>query len=281
VTHTAAKTNFAHSKRGSHLAACASNSGAGTVEPVQALLFSNSTNHGCGFLEHVAGPMAGLCNGDDVVFVPYAGADWDLYGDRVASVLPFARSVHRSRDPAGVIAEARHLFVGGGNTFVLLDTLQRLGVLDVITRRWRSGEMSYTGTSAGTNVAGRTIRTTNDMPIVEPVNGFGALGLVPFQINPHFVDPDPESTLMAETRAERLAEFTNLSSVPVVALYEGSWLRIERDQLHLHGPSGARLFGRGESRYLDPDTNLSRLLNPVGDFDDRRPGGAGNRPERP
>ena len=135
------------------------------------------------------------------------------------------------------------IFVGGGNTFRLLKTLQDSGLLDEIRRRVADG-MLYMGASAGTNMAMPTIRTTNDMPIVEPP-AFAALGLVPFQINPHYVDRDPDSSHQGETREQRLQEYLAVNETPVVALREGALLRIEGEAIDLRGSGGARIYRPG------------------------------------
>ena len=131
--------------------------------------------------------------------------------------------------------------MGGGNTFRLLDSLYALGVIDELGRRVREGVTRYVGASAGTNVACPTIRTTNDMPICRP-SSFTALGLVPFQINLHYIDADPASTFMGETRDERIEEFLEENDCEVLALYEGSWLRVSGERAAVTGQ--ARLFHR-------------------------------------
>lgn len=154
------------------------------------------------------------------------------------------------------------MFVGGGNTFRLLTELHDHGLVETIRHRARGG-MPYMGTSAGSNVAAPTLKTTNDMPIVEPPS-FGALGLVPFQINPHYVDPDPSSRHMGETRDLRLAEFLEENDVPVVALREGAMLSLEGAVLHLLGSSGGKLFRRGaQPAELGDGADLSGLLTPA------------------
>jgi dipeptidase E len=143
------------------------------------------------------------------------------------------------------VEQAGALFVGGGNTFRLLDAMWRHGLVEPIRRRVRSGEMVYMGASAGSNVACPSIRTTNDMPIVEPPT-FEALQLVPFNINPHYQDPAPGSTHMGETREQRIAEFHEENAPPVVGLREGAWLLIVDGAIVLQGANGARLFRRGQ-----------------------------------
>lgn len=220
--------------------------------PRRLLLISNSTNHGQGYLDHVLaeiddflGPVRRL------VFVPFALKDRAAYGARAAERLA-AIGVEVSTltaDEAGLrmAGEAEAVFTGGGNTFRLLKTLQDSGLLSVLRERARAG-MPYIGSSAGTNIAAPTIRTTNDMPIVQPVS-FDALGLVPFQINPHYLDPDPGSTHMGETREQRIKEFHEENETPVVGIREGAWIRVEGGRATLGGSRGARIFRRG----LEPE----------------------------
>ncbi len=184
-----------------------------------------------------------------VGFVPFALADRAAYTAKAAE--RFRREgidvAEITADAAGqrLLEEVAAIFVGGGNTFRLLKTLRDSGLLELVGRRVREG-MLYMGASAGTNMAMPTIRTTNDMPIVEP-DSFEALRLVDFQINPHYLDPDPGSTHMGETREQRLAEFLEENDVPVVGLREGAWLRIEGESMTLGGRNGARIFRRGQA----------------------------------
>lgn len=154
-------------------------------------------------------------------------------------------SLHEAGDAHGAIAQAEALFLGGGNTFRLLKRLYDLKLLGPIRERVAAG-MLYMGSSAGSNVAGPTIRTTNDMPIVEPPS-FDALGLVPFQINPHYLDPIPGSTHMGETREERILQFLEENETPVVGLREGAIIRVEGESWQLLGENGARIFRRGQA----------------------------------
>jgi dipeptidase E len=216
--------------------------------PRRLLLISNSTNHGEGYLDHALQEIdAFLGTVRRLVFVPFALQDQAAYGDRARQRLAAigVEVTTLTADEAGRrrVGEAEALFTGGGNTFRLLKTLQDSGLLSILRERALAG-MPYLGSSAGTNIAAPTIRTTNDMPIVEPAS-FTALGLVPFQINPHYLDPDPGSTHMGETREQRLREFHEENATPVVGLREGAWLRIEADRATLGGIRGARIFRRG------------------------------------
>jgi len=228
------------------------------------LLISNSTMHGRGYLEHVRDALAELLHGKkSILFVPWALADHDAYADKAAAA--FAKlgvrllSIHRADNALAAVGDAEAVFVGGGNTFRLLDRLQRTGVAAAIAARALSG-MPYVGSSAGTNVATVSIRTTNDMPIVMPPS-FGALDLVPFQINPHYLDPDPASKHMGETREERLRQFHEEHATPVLGLREGCWLDVRSAVMTLRGSTDARLFARGEApREFAPGSDLSFLL---------------------
>lgn len=214
------------------------------------LLLSNSTSPGRPFLAHAAVALADLAAAarpGAVAFVPYALADHDAYTARVRQTLGDLRrpviGVHTG-EPARIVAEAGIVFVGGGNTFRLAAALQHTGLLEVIRAAVGEGA-AYLGSSAGTNVAAPSLRTTNDMPIVQPPT-FETLGLVPFQINPHYLDPVPGDTHQGETREERIRQFHEESDVPVVGLREGTWLRRRGDELTLGGvAAGARLFRAG------------------------------------
>lgn len=212
------------------------------------LLVSNSTNPGEGYLDHCAAQVGACFAGcERLAFVPYALHDLDGYADRAES--RFAelglslRSVHRSPDPVMAVREADGVFVGGGNTFRLLDRADRTGVLGALRAAATAG-IPYMGTSAGINLACPTIMTTNDMPIVEP-RSFRALGLIPFQINPHYVDRDPDVAHGGETREQRIAEFHEEHRTPVVGLREGSTIRVLGTTADLIGPRTARVFSPG------------------------------------
>ena len=212
------------------------------------LLISNSTLHGGGYLDHAEREIRDfLGNARNVVFVPFALFDRDAYAakarERFAAMGYELTSIHEVQDQQESVENADAIFIGGGNTFRLLKTLYDFELLAPIRRRVESG-MPYIGSSAGSNVAAPTIKTTNDMPIVEPAS-FTALGLVHFQINPHYLDPDPASKHMGETREERLIQFLEDNATPVVGLREGAIIRVENGSALLKGSTGARIFRRG------------------------------------
>jgi len=247
---------------------------------LSALLLSNSTNQGGGYLAHADEIVAEFFTGiTEIAFVPYALADHDVYLARVAPA--FARhgitmtSVHTSADPARAIADAPAVYVGGGNTFRLTKSLQHLGLIDALRSAVANGT-KYSGASAGSNVASPSLRTTNDMPIVQPAS-FETLGFLPFQLNCHYLDVDPTSTHAGETRELRLTEFLEENDVAVLGLREGTWIRIEQDDAApttaviggtavnpTHGP--AILFERGvQPRELSGDVSALMQLTPVFD----------------
>ncbi|HKP37652.1 MAG TPA: dipeptidase PepE [Pyrinomonadaceae bacterium] len=212
------------------------------------LLISNSTLHGSGYLDHAESEIRDFLGAvKKVLFVPFALHDRDSYADQACArfeKMSFKLdSIHRASDPAKAIRDAEAIFIGGGNTFRLLKALYDHDLLDVIRERVSAG-MPYIGSSAGSNVAGPTIRTTNDMPIVQPPS-FEALGLVSFQLNPHYLDPDANSTHMGETREQRIIQFLEDNETPVVGLREGAMLRIQNRKTLLKGSTGARIFRRG------------------------------------
>ena len=227
------------------------------------LLISNSTLYGSGYLDHAEAEIRSFLGGlKRVLFVPFALYDRDKYAataqQRFAKLGYELSSIHTAADPKQAVNETDAVFIGGGNTFRLLKALYDFDLLGPIRARVEAG-MPYIGSSAGSNVAGPTIKTTNDMPIVEPPS-LNALGLVPFQINPHYLDPDPNSKHMGETREERILQFLEENDTPVAALREGAMLRIENGETILRGSTGARIFRKG----FDPvETLPSANLNPL------------------
>ena len=242
---------------------------------MELLLLSNSTNYASQMFAHAATAFGEVAAGATVSFVPYALADWDGYADRVTVALDAfgipVESVHRSDAPDRAILDAEVVMMGGGNSFRLLDALYCLGVIEQLGTQVRAGTTRYMGASAGTNVACPTIRTTNDMPICQPPS-LAALGFLPFQINLHYFDADPASTFMGESREERIAEFLEENHCPVLAMYEGSWLRVSGHTATVTGP--ARLFQRNGCESFADGVDVSELLRLAPKFDD------GPRPRR-
>ena len=228
------------------------------------LLISNSTVHGRGYLDHVEeGIRNFLGPARNVLFFPFALFDRDDYvakaKARFAAMGCSIESAHSVRDPQTAIDQTDAIFIGGGNTFRLLKALQDLELLEPIRRRIKGGA-PYIGSSAGSNVAGPTIKTTKDMPIVQP-RSFDSLGLVPFQISPHFQDPDPNSTHMGETQEERILQFLEENETPVVGMREGAWLLCENGAVTLKGETGARIFRRGKTPVeVKPGQNIVDLV---------------------
>lgn len=216
------------------------------------LLLSNSTCYQKGYLEHAMGDLKDFL-GDSirrVLFVPYAGVTiaWDTYTNKVrekyAEIGYELESVHEVSDPVAAVQETEAIAVGGGNTFYMLREMYENKLIEPIRERVQKG-VPYMGWSAGSNMACPTIKTTNDMPIAEPPS-FKALDLIPFQINPHYVDAVlPQH--QGETRADRIAEFIEANpDMKVVGLREGSILRVEGDSLKLLGEKDMRLFRKGQ-----------------------------------
>jgi len=206
------------------------------------LLISSSNVHGYGYLDHPEPFMrAFLGRARRVAFVPFAAHDHDAYTAKVRE-----RLARMDLDviPIDDLDRADAIFVGGGNTFRLLKTLYDRDLLTPIRDRVRAG-LPYLGASAGTVIAAPTMQTTNDMSIVEPPS-FASFGFVDFQINPHYLDPDPSSTHRGETREERIREYLEENAGPVVGLREGSMLQVEDGVTTLLGEKTARLFRRGE-----------------------------------
>jgi dipeptidase E len=225
------------------------------------LLISNSTIFGSSYLDHAENEIRNLLGSvKRVLFVPYALCNRDAYAAKALQrfeAMGFGLdSLHQSSNPKSAVEKAEAIFIGGGSTFRLLKALYETDVMETIRRRVGEG-MPYIGASAGSNVACPTIRTTNDMPIVEPPS-LNALGLVNFQINPHYLDPDPNSRHMGETREERILQFHEENQTAVVGLREGAILRVEAGEVCLKGSTGARIFRRG----MDPvEVQPVRVLN--------------------
>lgn len=231
------------------------------------LLLSNSINYGQEFLEHAGSDIKDFLGAEvrRVLFVPFAGVtrSYDEYAAAVSGrfeEMGYALdSVHRATDASEAVSSAEAIAVGGGNTFHLLRELYKTGLVKSIGERVEAG-VPYIGWSAGSNVACPTIRTTNDMPIVEP-QSFDAFNFVPFQINPHYTD-EKLTGHSGETREQRIAEFIKANQkATVVGLREGSILRIEGQRIKLLGEKTARIFKSGEdAREIEPVDSLEFLL---------------------
>jgi dipeptidase E len=231
------------------------------------LLISNSTLHGSGYLDHCADEIKKfLGKRKTILFIPYARPDGITYEEYTEKArLRFEKigfkltGIHEHSNPKKAVRNAEAIFTGGGNTFVLLSQLYKADIVDEIRKKVSEG-MPYIGTSAGSNIACKTIKTTNDMPIVYPPS-FNALNLVPFNINPHYLDPDPKSTHKGETRETRIKEFHCYNSEYVVGLREGAMLHIVDDKMVLKGTTGARVFkNQKEPEEYKPEDSLDFVL---------------------
>ncbi|WP_313384311.1 dipeptidase PepE [Chishuiella sp.] len=213
------------------------------------LVISTSTIYGSGYLEYIREEILDFLQADELLFVPFArpsGISHDDYTNNVMNALhPFGINVtglHSYENPKEAIKNAKAIFIGGGNTFLLLKTLYELDLVQSIKDVVANG-IPYMGSSAGSNMTGLTIGTTNDMPIVYPPS-FDALQFLPFNINPHYLDPDPNSKHKGETRETRINEFHQFNKQTVVGLREGSWLRVENGKIELKGELTARIFNQ-------------------------------------
>lgn len=228
------------------------------------LLISNSTNAGEEYLAYAMPQIGNFLKGiKRVVFIPYAGVrlSYDTYQEKVAKRFAEAGivvdSVHAVDQPKKLLQEAEAIVIGGGNTWRLLQQMQEKDLIGVIREKVIAGT-PYVGWSAGSNVTCPTISTTNDMPAVVP-HGFDALHLVNFQINPHYLDANPQGHA-GETREERIIEYIELNrNMTVVGLREGTMLRIEGEKTELIGKKSARIFHYGDETYeVQPGNFLLR-----------------------
>jgi len=226
------------------------------------LLISSSVVHGFGYLDHAEAEIRSfLGSAKRVAFVPFAIFDRDAYTAKVRHRLgDIGFEVQQVKVANDLNADA--IFVGGGNTFRLLKTLYELDLLDAIRRRVKSGTL-YMGSSAGSVITSPTIKTTNDMPIVQPQT-FDSLSFVPYQINGHYIDPDPSSTHQGETREQRLAEYLEENTPPVIGIREGTMLRVDDGATTVKGSKPAKVFRRGEPPVdVEVGARLDGDLRPV------------------
>ncbi|AQX05918.1 dipeptidase PepE [Elizabethkingia meningoseptica] len=219
------------------------------------LLASTSTLFGGQYLEYIRKEVQELFNGaEEIIFIPFArpgGISHDEYTDKARSFFSTininVKGLHEFQDPAKALNEAKGYFTGGGNTFLLVKTLHEQGLINVLKLNVENGK-PYMGASAGSNIGGLNMRTTNDMPIVYPPS-FECMGLVPFNINPHYLDPNPELKHNGETRETRILEFLTQNDVPVVGLREGNWIRRKGDRITTEGSMQTRIFEKGKEPY--------------------------------
>lgn len=230
------------------------------------IIASTSTIHGGDYLDYLLPVLENhFANCETLLFVPYArpgGITEDAYTKNVSAA--FAKinkkvmGLHTFSNPAEAITNAQGIFTGGGNTFLLVTQLYQNKVMEVLSKAIENG-IPYLGTSAGSNITGISMQTTNDMPIVYPPS-FATLGAIPFNLNPHYLDADSTSKHMGETRETRIKEFHSFNETPVLGLREGSWLDVKGDTILLKGPLTARWFTQNQDPVeLDPETNLATL----------------------
>ena len=219
------------------------------------VIASTSTIYGGEYLDYLTDEIAELFKDtEEVIFIPYArpgGISHDEYTETAAKAFQKVGKkligVHTFDNPVEAIKNAKGAFTGGGNTFVLVSALYRLEIMQPLREAIFNG-LPYLGTSAGSNICGVSMQTTNDMPIVYPPS-FKTLGVIPFNLNPHYLDPDTNSKHMGETRETRIAEFHTQNTIPVIGLREGSWLRVKDDEIILKGALKARVFEQGKEPY--------------------------------
>jgi len=232
-----------------------------------ALLASTSTLHGQKYLSYLLPQIAELFkNCSEIVFIPFArpgGITHEEYTSMVKKAFETlsieVKGLHEFEDKQQALKNAQGIFTGGGNTFLLVDKLHRNNLMMPLREQILAGT-PYLGSSAGTNIGGLTMQTTNDMPIIYPPS-FKTLGVVPFNINPHYLDPDPHSKHKGETRETRIKEFHTINTQPVVGIREGSWLEIKGEDIILRGTLSARIFTVGkEPIELVSNSNLSEII---------------------
>jgi len=230
------------------------------------IIASTSTIHGSGYLEYLLPELSLFFkNCKSILFIPFArpgGISHDNYTVKVqqafAKINIAVRGLHEFDSAKEAIETAEGIFTGGGNTFLLVSQLYKNKVMDVLANAVKNGT-PYLGTSAGSNITGLSMQTTNDMPIVYPPS-FQTLGLIPFNLNPHYLDADLQSKHMGETRETRIKEFHQFNSIPVLGLREGSWLEVRGGNIILKGDLSARLFLQNqEPKELETGSDLSGL----------------------
>ena len=230
------------------------------------IIASTSTLHGGGYLDYILPELTvHFKNCKTILFIPYArpsGISHDEYTEKVSTVFAKininVRGIHDYENPKEAITTADGIFTGGGNTFLLVFQLYKNNLMTILSDTLKNGT-PYLGCSAGSNITGLTMQTTNDMPIIYPPS-FDTLGLIPFNLNPHYLDPDTQSKHMGETRETRIKEFHAFNTVPVLGLREGSWLEVKGETIKLKGNLSARLFRKNQiPEELESGIDLSFL----------------------
>ncbi|WP_335973870.1 dipeptidase PepE [Gaetbulibacter jejuensis] len=230
------------------------------------IIASTSTVHGSGTLEYILPELKLFFkDANEILFIPYArpgGITHDEYtakvNDAFSKIGKSVKGIHEFENPKEALQDAKGIFTGGGNTFVLVNQLYKNDLIETVKAAVNNGT-PYLGTSAGSNICGLTVNTTNDMPIVYPPS-FKTFGFVPFNINPHYLDPDPSSTHMGETRETRIKEFHKFNTQPVVGLREGSWLEVKGNSIILKGELNARIFEYDKAPFeVETGTELNTL----------------------
>lgn len=232
----------------------------------KALIASTSTVFEGTFLDYLLPTLTEhFASVSNLIFIPFARPGGISHDEYTEKVKPFfkqlnieVKGIHQFENQIEAIQNAEAIFTGGGNTFVLVDMLYKYNLLDAIQKAVESGT-PYLGTSAGSNICGLTMCTTNDMPIVYPPS-FRTLGLVSFNLNPHYLDPIEGSQHMGETRETRIKEFHQYNPQSVLGLREGSWFEVLGNKITLKGDLPARLFQQGkEPIEIETGTDLSNL----------------------
>ena len=219
------------------------------------IVASTSTIHGGTYLSYLFPEIAQLFSEtEEVLFIPYArpsGISHNKYTEiaqeAFSKIGKKVIGIHSLENPVEAVNNAKGIFIGGGNTFVLVSQLYKKNILEVLREAIFNG-LPYLGTSAGSNICGTTMNTTNDMPIVY-LPSFKTLGVIPFNINPHYLDPNPTSKHMGETRETRINEFHTQSTIPVIGIREGSWLQVKGNTILLKGSHTARVFEQNKAPY--------------------------------
>ncbi|WP_294283171.1 dipeptidase PepE [uncultured Chryseobacterium sp.] len=219
------------------------------------ILASTSTLFGRQYLDYLKEEIIKLYEGiDEIIFIPFArpgGISHDDYTEKAKyffnTINIKVTGLHEFADKAEAVNQGKGFFTGGGNTFLLVKTLHEEGLMDVMKKNIESGK-PYLGCSAGSNIGGQNMKTTNDMPIVYPPS-FDCMGLVPFNINPHYLDPNPDLKHNGETRETRIKEFLTQNDLKVVGLREGNWIRRKEDRITVEGTELTRIFEKNKEPY--------------------------------